>query len=91
MCTIPRSHLQQEGLSLRNFSRGDTLERGILPGIHLNVTQPREMSHLVCGRRTKHTHTEIHSDESATSGAELCCLNVLKTQMLSVIYLEPVH
>lgn len=49
------SHLQEEGLNLRDFACGDTLEGGILPGVHLHLTQPREMSHLVCERRT-HTH-----------------------------------
>lgn len=82
------SHLEEEGLSLRNFARGDALERGILPGIHLYVTQPREMRHLVCGRRTRKTHT--YSDESGTSGAEHHCLNILNTQMWIVIYSQPV-
>ena len=86
------SHLQEEGLNLRHFARGDTLEWGVLPGIHLYVTQPREMRHLVCGRRTRDAHTHKHeqSDESGTSGAEHHCLNIFNTQMWSVIYSQAV-
>lgn len=56
------SHLQEEGLNLGNFARGDTLERGVLPGVHLYVTQPREMRHLVCGRRARDAHTQTHTE-----------------------------
>lgn len=54
------SHLQQEGLRLRNFASGNTLKGGVLPGVHLHVTEPGEMSHLVCGGGTHKKHTNTH-------------------------------
>lgn len=42
-----RTHLEEEGLALGDFAGGDALEGGILPGVDLHVTQPREMRHLV--------------------------------------------
>lgn len=54
------SHLQQEGLRLRNFASGHTLKWGVLPGVHLHITKPREMSHLVCGDWIHRKHTKTH-------------------------------
>lgn len=43
------AHLQEEGLALGDFAGGDALEGGVLPGVDLHVTQPREVRHLVWG------------------------------------------
>lgn len=55
------SYLEHEWLRLRDFARGDTLKRGVLPGVHLHVSQPREMRHLVCwsaDREERHGSTQ---------------------------------